>query len=72
MQPLINCEHTGPTYVAGQVLVRAWGMTTKGHDPPWQVLAPEDYCILGHHSTKQRADAVGAGKNGGTGLVLIQ
>lgn len=60
MQLLINCEHTGPTYVAGQVLVKAWGMTTKGHDPPWQVLALEDCCTLRHCSTKAKSRLSGS------------
>lgn len=55
MQPLDNREHTGPIYVAGQVLVKTWDMTTKGPDSPWQVLAPKDYCTLGHRSTKAKS-----------------
>lgn len=42
-------------------------MTAKACDPPWQILAPEDYCALGRCNTRAKSRLVGSKERMGGG-----
>lgn len=72
-QPSFSCEHMGSTqpYAAGTVLIRASCVTTNV-TPPWQFLAPEDYCTLRHHWIRAKSSLMGSKASMDGVLVLVQ